>query len=1341
MIKKYKLSFLILLFFCGTLHELGAQELSTQGKNFWLTFIENLGGTGGCGDNTVPQLKIVISCNKATTGTVKNPVNNVTMPFSIGTGGGVDTVLVPVAHGYITGSEGTSQRNRGLYIQAADTIAVSAQNSKQFSCDATLVYPVEALGVDYRIFSHMGDQTGSSTCYKSCFTIVATENSTTIDITPTCATTGGNPANVMFTITLQKGETYMVKANTHRLDLSGTLVQARDCKKIAVFGGSTRSSVLYGSCAASYDQLWEQLMPINMWGKKFICIPTLYAKNKPRKAEMLRVVASLNSTTVRCNGRLKVLAAGQADTFFITTNSIIICNKPVGICQYALTEDCDKITGGSDTDPMMMWVAPIEQSLKNLSFTCENAQTINKFFLNVVVKTSYRNSFTLDGIAPTAAWNLVTKDTSYSYIQQDGLTQGKHNINSPYGFSAVLYAYGDHGSYGFNAGSSVKPLSFYSIVSGKSSADFESDSMFYSVCQGTSIAHDGGGSNVTGVTWKWIIRDKLSTVIKTSKNFSYTYKDTGNFPVEMIAQRPTNGVCNGQTTIDDTIKYEVRVFKKPDIRLMKDTTICLGNSVRITSWTDGDTTYTFSPATWLNCTKCYQPVSKPLKDTTYYVTATLKGCQPSRDTMHIKVRDSFFLSTSSDTTICRGTSTTMTAKAWGGLTSALTVTWDNGLGTGLSKTVKPKKTTTYRAILTDGCTRDANGNFYADTGFIKVTVHDSLKITMPRDTVLCDGNTVTFTVSISGGVPGNSIVTWNKGLGTGLSKTVTADTNITYKAVLSDGCTVPKDSGYVKIIVRPGLKIDTVNFPTPVCKNQAIKISAKASGGDSTGYRFKLYDITAGNMIIDSAQNTTSPKFNAKVKDDNQYYISFRQTCNSNQINTKLAHPIKIKIKTGLDITNPTPVDTICTGQIYSLKINGTSADKLPIKFVLKRKNGASYIDIDSTIHASTGTFSINPSSTPTDYMIVGDDNCSRTDTTTFQLHVRVPMTLAKLADDELCRNVAKSYTASVTGGKVQSYTYRWYDISDNSPLGTNQGITWTPAQTMEIGLEVLDGCSPAVNTKALIKLAPMVTDSAMITDTAGCEPFSTEFIYPTTQGIAPVNTNFKWTWTFDGVNPNTVNTAGGALLPNIPKNYSTAGQHTARVQMILSNNNICFDKTVKVSSWKVAVADFSYSPLMIDIIEPEVTFTNKSTGATQYNWTYTDGGTDNIEHPKHSFVDTGWYDITLIASNANGCNDTITQSLQVQDIFRIFIPNAFSPNHDEFNTFWAPHMTSILTCEVTIFNRWGEKLFFSVDNLGQWDGKYRGENCESGVYYYHLKIRDNRKKWHYYNGMISLIR
>ena len=112
-----------------------------------------------------------------------------------------------------------------------------------------------------------------------------------------------------------------------------------------------------------------------------------------------------------------------------------------------------------------------------------------------------------------------------------------------------------------------------------------------------------------------------------------------------------------------------------------------------------------------------------------------------------------------------------------------------------------------------------------------------------------------------------------------------------------------------------------------------------------------------------------------------------------------------------------------------------------------------------------------------------------------------------------------------------------------------------------------------------------------------------------------------------------------------------------------------------------------------------------------------------------------------MVAGTVHGCNDTTFQKLRVLDIYRIFIPNAFSPNKDDINTFWEPKYTSTLSIELTIFNRWGEKVYYSNDNTGRWDGTYNGVECEQEVYYYHLKIRDNRRKWHYYNGMINLLR
>jgi gliding motility-associated-like protein len=41
-----------------------------------------------------------------------------------------------------------------------------------------------------------------------------------------------------------------------------------------------------------------------------------------------------------------------------------------------------------------------------------------------------------------------------------------------------------------------------------------------------------------------------------------------------------------------------------------------------------------------------------------------------------------------------------------------------------------------------------------------------------------------------------------------------------------------------------------------------------------------------------------------------------------------------------------------------------------------------------------------------------------------------------------------------------------------------------------------------------------------------------------------------------------------------------------------------------------------------------------------------------------------------------------------------MFIPDAFSPNEDNVNTFWQPKFTAVTELQLTIYNRWGEKTF-----------------------------------------------
>ncbi|MCX6316062.1 MAG: PKD domain-containing protein [Bacteroidetes bacterium] len=71
-------------------------------------------------------------------------------------------------------------------------------------------------------------------------------------------------------------------------------------------------------------------------------------------------------------------------------------------------------------------------------------------------------------------------------------------------------------------------------------------------------------------------------------------------------------------------------------------------------------------------------------------------------------------------------------------------------------------------------------------------------------------------------------------------------------------------------------------------------------------------------------------------------------------------------------------------------------------------------------------------------------------------------------------------------------------------------------------------------------------------------------------------------------------------------------------------------------------VADFSGTPIPVCGKQP-VFFTDLSSPADEWLWEFGDGVTSTLQNPSHSYSDTGYFTVTLIAIN-NGCPDTITK-------------------------------------------------------------------------------------------------
>ena len=89
----------------------------------------------------------------------------------------------------------------------------------------------------------------------------------------------------------------------------------------------------------------------------------------------------------------------------------------------------------------------------------------------------------------------------------------------------------------------------------------------------------------------------------------------------------------------------------------------------------------------------------------------------------------------------------------------------------------------------------------------------------------------------------------------------------------------------------------------------------------------------------------------------------------------------------------------------------------------------------------------------------------------------------------------------------------------------------------------------------------------------------------------------------------------------------------------------------------------------------------------------------------------------------------------------KIYYPNAFTPNADKLNDFYVTPSEYIKDYEISIYNRWGEKVFQSTDITKHWDGNYLGKAAQQDAYAVIVVTTGVDLVRRVHNGTITLIR
>ena len=119
-----------------------------------------------------------------------------------------------------------------------------------------------------------------------------------------------------------------------------------------------------------------------------------------------------------------------------------------------------------------------------------------------------------------------------------------------------------------------------------------------------------------------------------------------------------------------------------------------------------------------------------------------------------------------------------------------------------------------------------------------------------------------------------------------------------------------------------------------------------------------------------------------------------------------------------------------------------------------------------------------------------------------------------------------------------------------------------------------------------------------------------------------------------------------------------------------------------------------------------------------------------------------------LVVTMPNRCTKSDSVFVKVIDRRRVFVPSAFSPNNDGINDFLpifgGTEVTQVIDFQV--FGRWGE-LIYKAENFQPndsefgWDGKFKGDELDSGVYVWIANVEFIDGKTSIYEGDVSLLK
>lgn len=685
---------------------------------------------------------------------------------------------------------------------------------------------------------------------KSQISVVATDNNTVIWVTPKCAVVG-HPANITYSVALGYGQSYNIENVTQATsvpgqNLSGTIITSN--KPIAV----TVSDDSVGGVAGCFDLMGDQLVPVDVIGKKYIV-------NKggmnASQFEGAYIVAAHNFTKIDIDDGVATTSViiNKGDSYFYKTTqplTYIVATKDVIVLN----------ASGFGCELGEAILPPLNCAGSNqVAFTRNNTQP---FYINVLCEQGAETTFTLNNsttLVPASAFTVVPGTSNPVYMgAQISFPTSTIAVNSPNLLSnnTDVFALGI-----FHGGASSGCLFHYMSSFLRKTIIAVQTPTTICVSPGVQVPLTGtiSGGAITGYWTTTGGTGTFGAYTSTVNTIStmYTLSNTDTLLSSLTFSLISTGSCEPDTNI-----VTVPIQQRPQVTVGTGTTICKNNLVPINLsgtvsgppvatggvWTTSGTGF-INPGINIS----YTPTPADLTaGSVNFTLSAVGGCSANSRTLSVNFIDPPVLTGFNDN-ICTNTqSVVLTSTVVG---SANTPTWSTTNGTGFFTPSNVGLNPTYSVSVSDYSLTTINFVVTLNPGLPCGIVTDNVQLTMrpaplaiaPADFTVCANAGL---INLNGNIGGSaSTGTWTTINGTGAFNPSSAPPASNYTMSFSDmsvgtltyvlttdpgtyNCPNDTDTLNVAVLAAP---VVAVNSNTSVCENAPIALTGTVTGYTTSG--------------------------------------------------------------------------------------------------------------------------------------------------------------------------------------------------------------------------------------------------------------------------------------------------------------------------------------------------------------------------------------------------------------------------------------------------------------------------------------------------------------------------